>query len=134
MRAVCVCVCVQRRLARRALTPMSGTTMRTTQLPILLVLGSHGEVSVARLAEAVGVDGATLGRTLNVLRDRGLIRIAEHDGHVAIVSLTCEGSRVRSGALAHLRAVHQSVVGQFGPSRLTALHAEIDALAAAVSD
>jgi DNA-binding MarR family transcriptional regulator len=137
MRAMCACG--QRRRATRALTQLSGTTpsgVRATQLPILVVLGSDGDMSVAVLAEALSVNGSALGRDLKVLEDRGLIRIAECQEYAPtpVVSLTPEGSRVLAGALARLQAVQHSVVAQLGRPRLQALYDELDALSAAVSD
>ncbi|HEY0343074.1 MAG TPA: MarR family winged helix-turn-helix transcriptional regulator [Solirubrobacteraceae bacterium] len=110
--------------------------MRATQLPILVVLGADGDVSVRMLAEALSVDDSALGRDLKVLEDRGLIRIAEReeDTRAPTLSLTPEGSRVLAGALELLQAVQHSVVGQLGRPRLQALYDELDALSAAVSD
>ena len=83
--------------------------VRATQLPILVVLGSAGDddVSVSMLAEALApLDNSTLSCDLKVLEDRGLIHIDEHeeDARVPMVSLTHEGSRVLTGALARWQA------------------------------
>lgn len=125
-----------RRATRTRTRPYDGgmapSGVRATQLPILVAVGSAGDVSVTMLAEALALDGSTLGRNLRVLEDRGLIHIAE-DAGVRIVSLTLEGSRVLTGALARLPA-QQSVVAQLGRPRLQALYDELDALSAAVSE
>jgi DNA-binding MarR family transcriptional regulator len=115
---------------------MAPSGVRATHLPILVVLGSAADFSVTTLAEALALDGATLSRNLKVLEDRGLIRMTKHgeDARVRMVSLTPEGLRVLSGALARWQAVQQSVVGQFGRPRLQALYDELDALSAAVSE
>jgi DNA-binding MarR family transcriptional regulator len=82
--------------------------VRATQLPILVVLGSagDGDVSVTTLAEALALDGSALSSNLKVLEDRGLIRIDERgeNARVRMVSLTLEGSRVLTGALARWQA------------------------------
>ena len=110
--------------------------MTATQLPILILLGSAGDVSVTMLADALAVDGATLCRKLKVLGDRGLIRITHHedDARGRMVSLTPEGSRVLAGALELLQAVQHSAVARFGRPHLQALYDELDALYAAVSE
>jgi DNA-binding MarR family transcriptional regulator len=122
MRAVC---------ARKA---PSG--VRATQLPILIAVGSAGDLSVTMLAKALALDSSTLSRSLEVLEHRGLIRIAEHeeDACVPMVSLTLEGSRMLTGAVARLQVLQHSVVAQFGRPRLQALYDELDALSAAVSE
>jgi DNA-binding MarR family transcriptional regulator len=104
------------------------------QLPILIVLGSTGDVSVTVLADALAVDGATLCQRLKVLGDRGLIRITHREGDagVRMVSLTAEGSRILAGALELLQAVQHSAVARFGRPHLQALYDELDALSAAV--
>jgi DNA-binding MarR family transcriptional regulator len=134
-----MCAFEQRRRAARPLTRPFRTApsgVRATQLPILVVLGADGDVSVRMLAEALSVDDSALGRDLKVLEDRGLIRIAEReeDTRAPTLSLTPEGSRVLAGALELLQAVQHSVVGQLGRPRLQALYDELDALSAAVSD
>jgi DNA-binding MarR family transcriptional regulator len=107
-----------------------------TQLPILLVLGSAGDVSVTVLADALALDGKTLCRSLKVLGDRGLVRIThyEEDARVRMVSLTPEGSRILAGAVELLQAVQHSAVARFGRPHLQALHDELDELSAAVSE
>ena len=78
-----------------------------TQLPILIALGSAGDVSVTMLAETLVLDRSTLGRTLKVLENRGLIRVTRDgdDPRAQMVSLTPEGSRLLTGALARWQAV-----------------------------
>jgi DNA-binding MarR family transcriptional regulator len=129
--------CEQRRraLAQPFDGGMAPSGVRATQLPILVAVGSAGDVSVTMLAEALALDGRILSRNLKVLEDRGLIRIAGHeeDARVQMVSLTLEGSRVLAGALARL-PMQQSVVAQLGRPRLRALYAKLDALSAAVSE
>jgi DNA-binding MarR family transcriptional regulator len=115
---------------------MAPSGVRAMQLPILVVLGSDGAVSVTMLAEALSVDGTALRRDLKVLEDRGLIHIAEPDeaARTPTVSLTPEGSRVLAGALELLQAVQHSVAAQLGRPRLQALYDELDALSAAVGE
>jgi DNA-binding MarR family transcriptional regulator len=138
MRATCACGQRRRRAARglAQLSRIAPSGVRATQLPILVVLGSDGDVPVRMLAEALSVDGSALVRDLEVLEHRGLIRIGERDedARTPVVSLTHEGSRVLAGALELLQAVQHSVAAQLGRPRLQALYDELDALSAAVSD
>jgi DNA-binding MarR family transcriptional regulator len=115
---------------------MAPSGVSATQLPILLVLGSAGDVSVTVLSEALALDGATLCRSLKVLGDRGLIRMTNYEGDacVRMVSLTPEGSRILAGAVELLQAVQHSAVARFGRPHFQALYDELDALSAAVSE
>ena len=105
-------------------------------LPILVAIGSAGDLPVRLLAEALALDGSALRPTLKVLEARGLICIVgqQDDARVRMVSLTAEGSRVLTGAIARLQAIQHSVHAQFGRPRLQALHDELDALSDAVSE
>jgi DNA-binding MarR family transcriptional regulator len=82
------------------------------QLPILVMLGSagDGDVSVSTLADALALDGSALSSSLKALDDRGLIHIDARgeDARVRMVSLTIEGSRVLTGALARWQAKHRT--------------------------
>ena len=104
--------------------------VRATQLPILVVLHVDGDVSVTSLAETLEVDGSALGRTLKLLEDRGLIHINRDGAGDALVSITLEGSRVLTGALARWQVMRRSVAAQLGRPHLDALYEELDALSA----
>lgn len=107
---------------------------KVTQMPILVALGAGGDQPVTTLAENLGLDRTTLTRNLKVLDARGLVRTAEHEGdaRVRMVSLTPEGSRALSRALARWRDVQAEVEERFGADRLRALYDELAALSAAV--
>ncbi|MDP2709680.1 MAG: MarR family winged helix-turn-helix transcriptional regulator [Solirubrobacteraceae bacterium] len=134
-----MCACHQLRRATRGMTEIYETGMapsdiKATQLPILVALGSGGDLPVTTLAGMLALDRTTLTRNLKVLEDRRLVRTAEYedDARVRMVSLTLEGSTVLTGALAQWREVQQVVEAQFGRDRLRALHGELAALAQAV--
>ena len=135
-----MCACNQLRRATRSITQLYDATvapsgLKITQLPILVGLGSAGDLPVGALAEALGLDRTTLTRNLRVLEQRGLVRFVEddEDARVRLVALTQEGSRALVSALAHWREVQDSVEAQFGDQRLRALYGELDALLGAVS-
>ena len=135
-----MCACNQLRRSTRSITRLYDATvapsgLKVTQLPILVGLGSAGDLPVTALAEALGLERTTLTRNLAVLEERGLVSVveAEEDARVRLVSLTVEGSRVLAGALASWKDVQQAVEAQFGDERLRALYGELDALTSAVS-
>ncbi len=134
-----LCACNGLRRATRAVTArydaaMAASGLKVTQLPILVALGSAGDLSVTTLADALALDRTTLTRNLKVLESRGLVRTSEseEDARVRMVSLTLEGSRVLSGALERWEQMHRAVEERFGRERLIALYDELAALGEAV--
>jgi DNA-binding MarR family transcriptional regulator len=130
-----MCACNQLRRATRAVTQlyeigMAPSGVKVTQLPILVALGSEGDLPITRLAGALSLDRTSLTRNLGVLEARGLIRIVEHedDARVRMVSLTRDGARVLSGALASWEEMQNVVQERFGTPRLEALYDELVAL------
>jgi DNA-binding MarR family transcriptional regulator len=139
MRVRAMCACNQLRRATRGITQlyeaeMAASGVKVTQLPILVGLRSEGDLSVTRLAGALSLDRTTLTRNLGVLEKRGLISMTEDldDARVRMVSLTSEGERVLSGALARWEGVQDVVEERFGKERLRALYDELTALADAI--
>lgn len=135
-----MCACNQLRRASRGITQhyeggMAPSGIKATQLPILVALGSEGDLSITRLAGALSLDRTSLTRNLSVLQGRRLIRIVEHedDARVRMVSLTRAGARVLAGALAHWAEMQNVIEERFGALRLQALYDELVALTDAVS-
>jgi DNA-binding MarR family transcriptional regulator len=130
-----MCACNQLRRATRAMTALyesalTPSGLKVTQLPILVALGSAGDLSVSTLAEALALDRTTLTRNLKVLEDRGLLRTreADDDARVRMVCLTLDGADVLAAALDHWEEMQLLVEERFGRERLSALYAELEAL------
>jgi DNA-binding MarR family transcriptional regulator len=135
-----MCACNQLRRATRGVTQLYDAALATsglkvTQLPILVGLGSAGDLSVSTLADALALDRTTLTRNLKVLEGRGLVRTSEseEDARVRMVSLTLEGSRVLAGALLRWEEIHAGVEERFGRERLRSLYDELSALGDAIA-
>ena len=139
MRAMCACDRLRRttrgvtQIYEAAVTP-SG--LKATQMPILVALGMAGDLPLTTLAGALNLDRTTLTRNVRVLEDRGLVTSTSHpdDARVRVLSMTPEGSRTLSSALARWEAVQQKVEAEFGEERLRALYGELDALSAAMAE
>ena len=134
-----MCACNQLRRATRGITQLyesalAPSRLKATQLPILVGLGSAGDLSVSTLADALALDRTTLTRNLKVLEGRGLIRTREDDddARVRMVSLTLEGSGVLSEALARWERMQADVEQRFGRDRLRGLYDELEALGDAI--
>jgi len=135
-----MCACNQLRRASRGITQhyeggMAPSGIKATQLPILVALGSEGDLSITRLAGALSLDRTSLTRNLSVLQGRRLIRIVEHedDARVRMVSLTRAGARVLSRALDHWAEMQNVIEERFGTPRLQALYDELVELTDALS-
>ena len=136
-----MCACDGVRRAARGVTQhydavVADSGLKVTQLPILVALGSAGDLSVTALAGALALDRTTLTRNLRVLEDRGVLRTYAHDedARMRVVSLTAEGSAVLTRALERWEAVQDEVQGRFGSERLQALLGELAALSAVLED
>jgi DNA-binding MarR family transcriptional regulator len=130
-----MCACNQLRRATRGITQLyesalTPSGLKVTQLPILVGLGSSGDLSVSALADALALDRTTLTRNLMVLEARGLIRIvdSDDDARVRMVSLTLEGTDVLADALARWEHMQSVVEERFGRERLSALYDELRVL------
>ena len=134
------CACNRLRHAMRGVTDLyedalAASRLTATQLPILVGLASAGDLSVSALADALSLDRTTLARNVQLLQERGLVRTSEseEDRRLRIVSLTLEGSRVLSVALAGWEQMQGVVEERFGRERLTALYGELAALGDAIA-
>ena len=130
-----MCACNQLRRATRGVTALyeaalAPSGLKVTQLPILVGLGSSGDLSVSTLADALALDRTTLTRNLKVLEGRGLIRTidSDDDARVRMVSLTLDGADVLATALEHWEEMQLVVEERFGRERLSALYGELEAL------
>ena len=134
-----MCACNQLRRAARGMTQlydeaMASSGLKVTQLPILVGLGSSGDLSLSALATTLALDRTTLTRNVRVLEERCLVRsfAREDDARVRMVSLTPQGRQVLSEALAHWEDVQLVVEAQFGAPRLRSLYDELAALTESV--
>jgi DNA-binding MarR family transcriptional regulator len=130
-----MCACNQLRRATRGITALyesalAPSRLKATQLPILVGLGSAGDLSVTTLADALALDRTTLTRNLRVLEARGLVRTCESDddARVRMVSLTLAGSDVLASALTRWEEMQAVVEARFGRERLQSLYGELEAL------
>ena len=135
-----MCACDKLRRTARGVTQiydaaMTPSGLKATQMPILVALGIVGDLPLTTLAAALGLDRTTLTRNVRVLEDRGLVTSGARDGdaRVRVLSITAEGSRTLSAALARWEGVQEKVEAEFGTERLRALYHELDALSAVVT-
>ncbi len=124
------CTCTALRRAARAATAaydaaLQPAALRVTQFAILRILERGGPLPVSRLAEAAALDRSTMGRNLDPLERRGLVRLAPDpgDGRARIVLLTEAGRALLAQALPHWRAAQARIDARLAPGALAALGA-----------
>jgi DNA-binding MarR family transcriptional regulator len=134
-KVIALCACNQLRKASRELTrhydaALAQSGLAATQLPILVTLGSKGELPITILADVLSLDRTTLTRNLKILEDRSLVQIVAHedDARVHLAALTSEGARVLGEALERWEEVQTRIEREFDPTRLRNLSRELDAL------
>lgn len=79
-------------------------------------LGSDNDVSQSTLAAAVGLDGSSLVRLLDILVERGLIERRPHpeDRRVKLVHLTPAGRRTVATLRKQLQAIESELLADIG--------------------
>jgi DNA-binding MarR family transcriptional regulator len=106
--------------------------LRITQFGILHRLARLGPLPVTRLAAESALDRSTMGRNLNPLERRGLVRIelGNVDQRERVVHLTAAGEAALEAALPHWRTAQKRVAALVQPSAIAELADQLDALGA----
>ena len=131
------CACTTLRRAARALTAaydadLAPSGLRITQFSILRRLARLGPLSVTRLAAEAALDRSTMGRNLNPLERRGLVRIevGNVDQRERVAHLTAAGEAAIEAALPHWRKAQERIAALVQPSAIGELADRLDALGA----
>jgi DNA-binding MarR family transcriptional regulator len=131
------CNCYTLRRAARAITAaydaaLAPSGLRNTQLAILRKLARLGPLPVTRLAAESALDRSTMGRNLNPLERRGLVRIevGTVDQRERVVYLTAAGEAAIEAALPYWRKAQERVAALVQPSTIGELADRLDALGA----
>lgn len=124
------CTCTALRRAARAATAaydaaLRPAALRVTQFAILRILARLGPLPVTRLAEEAVLDRSTMGRNLDPLERRGLVRLDPDPGdrRARIAVLTEAGAAAIEAALPHWRAVQAEIEARLPPGALSSLTA-----------
>ncbi|MCJ2095973.1 MarR family winged helix-turn-helix transcriptional regulator [Methylobacterium sp. J-072] len=121
------CTCVALRRATRALTAsydaaLRPAGLRVTQFSILRRLERLGPIPVTRLAAEAVLERTTMGRNLDPLERRGLVKIeAGRDARERIVSLTDAGREAVAAATPYWQAAQARINAQVDPVTVAAL-------------
>ncbi|EWY38152.1 MarR family transcriptional regulator [Skermanella stibiiresistens SB22] len=129
------CACTTLRRVTRAVTAaydaaLAPSGLRVTQFSVLRTLARLGPLPVTRLAAEAALDRSTMGRNLDPLERRGLVRIAvgDADQRERVAHLTATGEAAIEAALPYWHEAQQRVTALVEPSALGALSDRLDAL------
>lgn len=110
------CACTALRRANRAITAaydaaLAPSGLRVTQFSVLRTLARLGPLSVTRLAVEAELERSTMGRNLDPLERRGLVRmeVGKADQRERVACLTTEGEAAIEAALPHWRRMQAEV-------------------------
>jgi DNA-binding MarR family transcriptional regulator len=130
------CACTTLRRATRAVTAaydaaLAPSGLRITQFSILRRLARLGPLPITRLAAEAALDRSTMGRNLNPLERRGLIRIeiGDADQRERVARLTAAGEAAIEAALPHWRKAQERIAALVHPAAIAELADQLDALA-----
>ncbi len=129
------CACSTLRRATRAVTAMHDAAMapsglRVTLFSVLRALARLGPLPVTRLAAEAALDRSTMGRNLDPLERRGLVRIkvGDVDQRERVAHLTAAGERAIEAALPYWRGAQERIATLVQPSAIRALADQLPAL------
>ncbi len=129
------CACAALRRVTRAVTAaydaaLAPSGLRVTQFSVLRTLARLGPMSVTRLAAEAALDRSTMGRNLDPLERRGLVRIevGEADQRERFAHLTDAGTGAIEAAMPHWRAAQHRVAALALPGAIGTLTDQLGAL------
>ena len=104
--------------------------LRITQFSVLRTLARLGPLPVTRLAAEAALDRSTMGRNLDPLPRRGLVKIkvGNEDQRERVAHLTATGERAIEAALPYWRAAQERIAALVQPSAIRALADRLEAL------
>ena len=129
------CICSTLRRATRAITAtydaaLAPSGLRVTQFAVLRTLARLGPQPVTRLAAETALDRSTMGRNLDPLERRGLVRIevGQADQRERVAHLTAAGRDAVETALPYWRQAQERVAALVDPSAVRVLAEQVGAL------
>lgn len=129
------CACIMLRQATRVVTAaydkaLAPSGLRITQFSVLRTLANHGPMAVTELAKKVALERSTVGRNLDPLERRGLVRleIGANDQRERIAHLTRAGKAAIQTALPRWRETQDRIGPLLDETAISTLVEKIYAL------
>ena len=131
------CACSTLRRATRMVTAaydsaLAPVGLRITQFAVLRALARLGPLPVSRLAAEIALDRSTMGRNLDPLERRGLVRVevGDRDLRERVAFLTAEGEAAIAAAVPYWRQAQGRINALVAPAAITLLAEKLGSLAA----
>jgi DNA-binding MarR family transcriptional regulator len=135
MKAELPCACTLLRRASRAVSAaydeaLAPSGLRITQFSVLRTLARLGPLPITRLAAEAALDRSTMGRNLDPLERRGLVRIAvgETDQRERVAHLTAAGEAAIKAAQPHWLEAQERVATLVDHAAISTLAGQLCAL------
>ncbi len=132
------CACSTLRRATRTVTAaydsaLAPVGLRITQFSVLRILARLGPLPVSRLAAEIALDRSTMGRNLDPLERRGLVRvgIGDRDQRERVAHLTAAGMAAIEAALPYWRVAQGRIDALVANASIRQLAEKLGALSAA---
>jgi DNA-binding MarR family transcriptional regulator len=116
-----LCMCYNLRKTSRAITQfydkmLEPSGLAITQFGLLVAISISKSPTITKLANEMIIDRTTLTRNLNILQQKGLVRITElgNDKRRKNIVLTSKGEELLSKALPLWEKAQRSVTERFG--------------------
>jgi DNA-binding MarR family transcriptional regulator len=129
------CACTLLRRATRSISAaydaaLAPSGLRITQFSVLRTLARLGPLPTTRLAAEAALDRSTMGRNLDPLERRSLVRIevGEFDQRERVAHLTAAGEAAIEAALPHWREAQARVAVLIEPATIRMLVDRLSAL------
>ena len=128
------CICHKVRSAARAVTraydaALRPSGLRATQLSVLVGVAAEGAVSIAALAEYMGMDRSTLTRNLQPLVNEGLVSLGTEGWRRSrTIAITKKGDERIKKALPYWEKAQKALQKTIGASNLPQVVRSLDHL------
>jgi DNA-binding MarR family transcriptional regulator len=131
------CACSALRRTTRLVTAaydsaLAPAGLRITQFEVLRALARLGPLPVSRLAAEIALDRSTMGRNLDPLERRGLVRLAvgDRDLRERVAHLTAAGEAAIAAAVPYWREAQGRIAALVAPAAITQLAEKLSPLSA----
>jgi DNA-binding MarR family transcriptional regulator len=131
------CMCLKVRCAARAVTraydaALRPSGLRATQMSVLVAVAAEGAVSIAALAEYMGMDRSTLTRNLQPLAKDGLVSLGPEGWRRSrTIAITKKGVERMRKALPYWEDAQKTLQKELGAANWVQVARSLDLLGSA---
>jgi DNA-binding MarR family transcriptional regulator len=126
------CACTSLKMASRVVSrgydlAIESSGLNVTQYSILTNISRYQPISQMRLSEHLDMERTTLYRSLDILEDKGWVKVQPTgEGLTKVVELTAKGKELTAAAGVKWKVVHDKFVAKFGSEKWDELAEMLD--------